>query len=705
MAPEQLEGRDADPRTDVFAFGAVLYEMATGQRAFTGTSQASLIASILKEQPRAMTELAPMTPPALDHVVKRCLEKNPDDRWQSSRDIGLELAWIRDAGSGAGLPAPVAAHRRIAARTAWITAAICAAAAIGLGTLLLTHRPPPLEVVRFTITAPGNQAIRVGQPYLAIAPDGNQVAFCASDTLGVPSVWVRRLDTLESKRISGTERANMLFWSHDSRHIGFFADGKLRRVSIDGGVVQTLCDAPDARGGTWGINDDIVFQPTASGALFRIAARGGEASAVTVVDTASGEQAHRFPNFLPDGKHFLFVVLPEREGMFDVRVGSLDGETTPVIARAGGAAVYARPGFLLYNRDGHLVAQPFDANSRMSNGEPVPVGELSGATGDFSGSPGASVSDNGVLARSFADFPNTSVQWLERGGQPRGRLALPDGYFMAPVFSRDGRRLCIEEWRQERSANLWLVEIERNVATRFTFNDAENFGAMWSPDGKSIVFTSNREGRENLYIKPSDGSRDEERLFDSGALFTKTEDWVPDGSAIVYSVLTEKSGSDLWLYPIVGERKPRLLLRSRFNEGNAVISPDGRLIAYRCDDSGRSEIYVQSFPDMGPKHRASDDAHGVFSAFQTFAIAWSGSGGDLVYMAADGITLLSVGVSGQSAALDIGPPRPAWRLPLGSISYGIHPDGQRVLVSGPDLGGTPLGVTVVMNWPRLLARE
>jgi Tol biopolymer transport system component len=705
MAPEQLEGREADPRTDIFAFGAVLYEMATGQRAFTGASQASLIASILKEQPRAMTELAPMTPPALEHLVKRCLEKNPDDRWQSARDIALELAWIRDAGSGAGLPAPVAAHRRIAARTAWITAAVCAAAAIGLGTLLITNRTAPLDVVRFTITSPANQRIRVGQPYLAMAPDGNQVAFCATDTVGVPSVWVRRLDTLESRRISGTQRANMLFWSHDSRHIGFFADGKLQRVSIDGGVVQTLCDAPDARGGTWGVNDDIVFQPVASGPLFRVAARGGEARAITVVDTANGEQAHRFPNFLPDGKHFLFVVLPEREGMFDLRVGSLDGDISPVIIRAGGAAVYARPGFLLYNRDGQLVAQPFDANARTTKGDPIPLGELPGAGADFSGAPGASVSDNGVLAHSFAAFPNTSLQWLERGGQPRGRIALPDGFFMAPVFSRDGRRLCIEEWRQDRSANLWLVDVERNVATRFTFNDAENFGAMWSPDGKSIVFTSNREGRENLYIKPSDGSRDEQRLFDSGALFTKTEDWTPDGRAILYSVLTAKTGSDLWLFPLADGEKPRPLVQSRFNEGNALLSLDGRLIAYRCDDSGRPEIYAQSFPDMGPKHRASNDARGVFDSFQTFALAWVGRGRELVYMAADGITLLSVDVSGEPATLDISPPRPAWRLPLGSISYGIHPDGQRVLVSGPELGGTPLGITVVMNWPRLLARE
>ncbi len=703
MAPEQLEGGEADARTDIFALGAVLYEMATGQRAFSGTSQASLIASILKEEPRAMAELAPMTPPALEHLVKRCLSKDPDNRWQNARDVGLELAWVRDAGSAAGLPAPVAAHRRLTARTAWVTAAVCAVAAIGFGSLVLTQRASPPALVRFTVVPPPNHGLVDGQPNVAVAPDGSAFAYCATDTVGVQHVFVRRLDAHESTRVNGTQGGAMPFFSPDGRHLGFFSNGKLRRVSIADGVAQALCDAPDPRGGAWSANDDIVFQPAASGPLFRVSARGGEMRAVTVVDTANGDATHRFPVFLPDGKRFLFVVLPGRDNLYDVRVGSLDGETSPVITRAAGAAVYSRAGYLLYPRDEHIVASVFDTGSLSLEGEPVTIGELAAAGGGFSGSPGATVSTNDVLVRGFAGAPNTSVRWIGRDGREQGRMTLSEGFFNEPVFSPDGRRVTLAEWRPDGTGNLWIADLERNVASRFTFNDSENFDVIWSPDGKSIAFTSNREGRENLYIKPSDGSREEQKLFDSGELFTKTEAWTPDGSAIVYSVLTEKTNSDLWIFPLEGDRTPRPLLQSRFNEGDAAISPDGRWIAYRCDDSGRAEIYVQSFPDLGPKHRASSEELGVFGAFQGYyGTQWVAGGRELIYLSGDGNTLASVGVS---SAGSLSPPRRFCRLPLGHVAYAVHPDGQRVLACGPDLAGVPLGVTVVMNWPALLERK
>ncbi len=702
MAPEQLEGRDTDARTDIFALGSVLYEMATGKRAFAGSSQASLIASILKEEPRAMSELVPMTPPALEHVVKRCLAKEPENRWQNVRDVMLELQWIRDAGSSAGLPAPVVTHRRKTTRAAWIAAAIAGAAAIGFGSLVLTRRPATPALVRFAVTPPPNHSLVVG-PHVAISPDGSQLAFCATDTLGVDYLWLRRLDTMNATRLVGTRGVTLPFWSPDGRHLGFFSEGKLRRVAIADGMVQDIADAPDARGGTWSANDDIVYQPAASGPLYHVSARGGHARAVTVVDTTNGDDAHRFPSFLPDGNHFLFVVLPARE-TFAIRVGSLDGKTNTEVARGNGAAVYSRSGHLLYNRQQHLVAQPFDARSLKTTGDAVTIGELAGANGGFSAAPGLSVSNNDVIARGIGDIPNTTVSWSNRKGQITGRLALPDGIFAEPRISPDGRRAVLSELRLEGGGTLWMVDLERDVATRFTSHISDNGDAIWSPDGKSIVFTSGREGRENLYIKPSDASREEERLFDSGALFTKTEDWAPDGSGIVYSVLTEKTNSDLWFYPVVGERTPRVLLRTRFNEMDAVISPDGRWIAYRSDDSGRPEVYAQSFPDMGPRFRVTTESRGVYRSINAlWTVEWVGH--EICYVAADGVSLIAAPAASAGASLDLGTPVVQGRLPMSTYSYGLDPRGGRMLVCGPDLGGVPLSITVVMNWPSLLVRK
>jgi Tol biopolymer transport system component len=701
MAPEQLEGKDADARTDIFAFGAVLYEMVGGKRAFEGGSQASLIASILKESPRPLGEFAPMTPPALDHVVRRCLAKHPDDRWQNASDLKHQLEWIRDAGSQAGIPAPVVEHRRQVFRASWMLAIVSSIAAVALGSYLVTHRAAPREAVRFTMLPPGSHYFDGSQTGVAVSPDGRIVAFVAVDSTGAQQLWLRRLDSMEPTTVARTTGALHPFWSPDSRHIGFFAGGKLMRVSLADGNVQVVADAPDPRGGTWGAGGDIVFQPASGGPLYHVRETGGTARAVTAVDTTRGEDAHRFPCFLPDGKHFLYVTLPAVDGTFGVRVGALDGTMTEPILRSGGAAVFAAPDHVVYPRDQQLVVQRFDTGALRVAGDPIPLGEEAGSYGNWTGAPGASVSGNGVLIHSAGGYPNTELAWFDRAGRRTGRISLSPASYGDGAFSRDGSRYAVTAYGKDGASNLWLVDVQRGLATRFTFAAAENYDALWSPDGRDVVFVSNREGRENLFIKPASSAREEARLFDSGTLFTKTEGWSPDGRFIVYGTLTKETGLDLWVYPLDGGA-PKPLLATRFNESDAGVSPDGRWMFYRCDETGRSEIYVRSFPDMGEKYRISDNVLGASNSSYFFWIAWVGD--EIIYPAADGRTVVSVRVT-TGAGFHADPPKAVFQLPLNVFWLAVHPSGTRFLGTGPDTGGLPPMHTVVMNWTRLLPRE
>jgi serine/threonine protein kinase len=344
MAPEQLEGKEADARTDVFALGAVIYEMATGRRAFEGSSQASLIASILKEAPAPISQVVPLTPPELEHVVKRCLAKDPEDRWQSARDLMLELAWIRDAGSHAGVPSPVSARRRKTSRLAWGIAASGVLAAVVLGGVLVRQRPVAPDVVRFSVLPPPNHDFDPTQASSAVSPDGRSFAFVAIDTVGGRRLWVRRFDAAEALVLPGTEGAQHVIWSPDSRNIAFFAQDKLRRITISNGATQNLASTGDGRGGAWSPAGVIVYQPNAGGPLYRVSENGGDPVPVTAIDSTAHESTHRFPCFLPDGRHFLYVSLPPKEYIFDVCVGSLDNFERKVILHAGGAAVYAQQG-------------------------------------------------------------------------------------------------------------------------------------------------------------------------------------------------------------------------------------------------------------------------------------------------------------------------------------------------------------------------
>ncbi|MEO5616253.1 MAG: protein kinase, partial [Candidatus Eisenbacteria bacterium] len=420
MAPEQLEGKEADARTDLWSLGCVLYEMATGRRAFAGASQASLISSIMKDEPSPIAQLAPLAPQGLDRVVRACLVKDPDERIQTAHDVRLQIDWLREAGSSASTVAPALPARRGVAQPILLALAALALVAAGVvGGRWLGPSDPISPLARLVVEAPTGYSPATEPVQNAISPDGRMLVFVATDSSGIGRLWVRALDTLAPRMVPGVENPLMPFWSPDSRRIGFWADGQMRKASITGGSPETVCDAADPRGATWNREGVIVFAPNATGPLYRVSENGGEPVAVTRVDSASGESAHRFPCFLPDGRHFLYATLPPRKGLFPIRVGSLGSLESKPVLNADTAPVYADPGFLVYTRGVSIVAQRFDAGRAKLAGDPVVLSEAP-IQSNFDSGPRATSSGNGILVLTESGLPNTQVSWLDRNGTPRG---------------------------------------------------------------------------------------------------------------------------------------------------------------------------------------------------------------------------------------------------------------------------------------------
>jgi Tol biopolymer transport system component len=704
MAPEQLEGRPADARTDIFSFGAVLYEMATGRRAFQGDTQASLIASILKDQPRAIAELQPLTPPAFERVVHRCLEKKPDDRWQTARDLMLELTWIRDAGSQAGVAAPVRARRRSRERTAWITAAVFGAAAIALGTSTLMRPKQTLEVSRFAVE-PVDRAnsIAAAQAQIKISPDGRSIVFLATDTLGTYRLWMLHLDDRQARPLPGTEDSGLPFWSADSRNIAFFsAAGKLMRMPAGGGTPQVVCAAPDGRGGTWNRDGVIVFAPSSGGPLFKVSADGGVPVQVTQLDSTRGEQAHRFPCFLPDGKHFLYVSLPAQNGTFDTFVGSIDSFDRKLAVNARGAAVYAEPGFLLYGREQSLVAQRFDTKKLEAAGPLIPLGEPPGSSGGWSGSPNLSVSDNGVIVRTTSAVQSSFIPEWDASGVQRGKVRVDDGMYLDVALSPDGTRLAasrLSATNAENTSDIFIIELSRGAASRVTFDPSINGSMIWSPDGRRIAFASNRGGNEGIYVKNASGAGEETPLLTRrDQLFVRPNAWTPDGGTIVYHTLSRDTGYDIWTVPTDGKGEAKPFIVTRFNEKGGAVSPDGRYLAYHSDESGSFETYVVSFPDLQEKYRVSVTGAGSYG--DLFAVFWNKGGRELLYEAADGATMMRVPVD-YTPSFRAGTPVPQMRISRNRIGT-LTGDGKRYFAAVTADDNANSLIYLVHDWPALL---
>jgi len=716
MAPEQIEGQEADARSDIFAFGAVLYEMVTGKKAFKGKSQASLIASILEHDPVPMATLQQLTPPALERAVQTCLAKKPEDRWQTAHDLRLQLQWIAEGGSQMSVPASAVARRKTRERLAWSLLAVAAMGLIALAIPYFRTAPVETTAVEFPIAPPEGAAFgpidttlnRVAPPYPAASPDGRYIAFLAGKA-GVPvRIWVRPLDASETRVLAGTEGALSPFWSPDSRKIGFFAGGKLKAVDYSGGPVQVLCDAPAGEGGTWNREGVILFG-NFFGGLRRVLAAGGESTAITMPDAAHQETSHRWPYFLPDGRHFLYLAQQPNS----IYAGSLDSKETKRLLVADSRAVYAPPGYLLFVRQGTLMGQTFDAGRLELAGEPFRIAEnvRSVATGRAA----FSVSDRGTLVyRSGASNPVQRVVWFDRSGKQVEPIN-QTGDSRAPALSPDESRIVVERQDASGRSDIWMIDLARGTNSRLTFNPTDDVGPVWSPDGNRVVYASLSNGKGDLYQKLATGSGSDELIFKSDEDKVPYE-WSSDGRFLLFRSTGPKTGLDIWVLPmsganaspagrsnqeITGDPKPTVFLQTPFGESAAHFSPDGKWIAYHSNESGRQEVYVQPFPPTGGKWQVSVDGGSIPN--------WRRDGRELFFMSPDS-RLMAVDVE-LGPTFRAGVPKPLFEVPGwagtptgGAGRYAVSRDGKRFLFSVLSIATESYPIAVVLNWTAALKK-
>ncbi|MBI2149073.1 MAG: PD40 domain-containing protein, partial [Acidobacteria bacterium] len=702
MSPEQLEGREADPRSDLFALGAVMYEMLAGRKAFEGKSQASLIAAIIHVDPPPVSVLKPVTPAALDRVVKKCLVKDPDERWQTAKDLVDELRWIAEGGHTASLPAqPVPAAAVHRSRWSLAAAAVFFLTTAVLATLILLHREPRTPgLIRLSVEIPDKtDAGNSVTPNYAISPDGRFLAFSAGSSARTRVLWVRPFDAPASQPLAETAGAQHPFWSPDGRFIGFFAGGKLKKVEISGGIPLTLCNvrANVGEGGTWNKDGAILFSTEIASNLFRVSENGGEPVAVTKL--GDKETGHVWPQFLPDGRHFIYLSLGKAAEDSAVYAASLDGESPKRIVKSEGRAAYAA-GHLFFVRENVLMAQPFDPERFELTGEPVRVAEQV-ASGLTSGRAGFAVSESGTVAYRTNVSQDGSQQfaWFDRGGK-RTDIVTDPAQYRTHDLSPGGRRLAAH--RHDANSNkgdIWIVELDRRLSTRFTFDNAHSLAPIWSPDGSRIAYASVKEGAvADLYQKLASGAANEELLLKTTES-KQTLDWSRDNRFILFEAADPKTRLDLWVLPLSGDRKPVPFLKTPFNERKGRFSPDGKWIAYTSDESGQQQVYIQPFPPNGGKWQIST-AGGLEPQ-------WRGDGKELFYLSAQAqdAPLMAVPIKWTSVP-EAGRPQELFPISTGNMGvdntnhYVAAPDGQRfvIQVNTAERQAEVDSIIVLVNW-------
>jgi eukaryotic-like serine/threonine-protein kinase len=691
MAPEQVEGGEADVRSDIFALGAVLYEMVTGRRAFEGKTAASTIPAILAADPPPMSSRQPLSPLALEATVKSCLAKDPDERLQTAHDVKLQLRWIQESGWSSRLLAAAPSGRKSRERVGWVVAGLLLLLLIGGGAAWWLGPQQHSRAMYF------NSPVTLSANDIALSPDGRTLALVAYwDQTSKYVLWTHPVGGRGATPVPGTEDASHPFWSPDGHAIAFFAQGKLKKIDFSsggttaGGSAQVLCDAPHGRGGAWNREGIILFVPNFFSGIFRTSSGGGTPVEITKPDAARFESSHRWPVFLPDGRHFLYLAA-NFSGQFDkneIFVGSLDSDEKRPIVGASSNVAYAEPGYLLYIRDNALVAQKFDARTYVLSGEARTISDevqyfpqTDLALFDVAGT-GTLVTQTGGGA------DKNQLIWFDRSGKTLGAIGAPGG-FANPSISPDGRRLAFEQTDTDgRHVDIWIHDLASSASARLTFGPGLSEIPIWSPDGKRIDFGTQKKLIFNLYEKNADGSGSERELADLGAQEQGPWDWSRDGKYILVRKDTELwylSSPDLQAKPYL---QPKWILR------NGQFSPDGKWVAYASNEAGKWEVYVSPFPNGSSKWQVSRGGGEP---------RWRRDGKELFYLSAEG-KMMAVAVK-LGNSFEAGPPMALFqthiRQPISAqdvFSYDVTADGQKFLINTKVDTPKAAPLSVILNW-------